>query len=143
MELGKDITVVKPGMLIEIDDIKVKTIEAYNKKHAGDTKLMHTKGIGVGYVISLESKNIYHAGDTDLVQEMDCLQDIDVAFLPIGGRDFTMDLSQAIQAVKRIKPKVVIPVHRFENDPDEYKKLVEKESLTKVVVLQIGETYRL
>lgn len=142
-ELGKDIMVVKPGMEIEIDEINVKTVEAYNKKHEGKAKLMHMKGIGVGYVISVEGKNIYHAGDTDLVPEMEFLQDIDVALLPIGGRDFTMGLSEAIQAVKRIKPKVVIPMHRFETDPNEYKKLVEKETLTKVEVLDIGETYRL
>jgi L-ascorbate metabolism protein UlaG (beta-lactamase superfamily) len=141
--LGKDITAVKPGMLIEIEDIKVKTVEAYNRKHEWDAKLMHKKGIGVGYVVSVEGKKIYHAGDTDLVQEMDCLQDVDVAFLPIGGRDFTMDLSEAIEAARRIKPKVVIPMHRFATDPDEYKKLVEKDSLTKVVVLNIGETYQL
>jgi L-ascorbate metabolism protein UlaG (beta-lactamase superfamily) len=135
--------VVKPGMVIELGDIKVKTVEAYNKKHEGDAKLMHMKGVGVGYVISVEGKNIYHAGDTDLVPEMEYLQDVDVAFLPIGGRGFTMGLSEAIQAAKRIKPKVVIPMHRFETDPDEYKKYVEKETLTKVEVLDIGETYRL
>ena len=142
-ELGKDFTVVKPGMVIEIGDIKVKTVEAYNKKHEGDAKLMHMKGIGVGYVISVEGKNIYHAGDTDLVSEMEYLQDVDVAFLPIGGRDFTMGLSEAIQAAKRIKPKLVIPMHLFETDPDEYKKLVEEETLTKVEVLDIGEIFRL
>jgi len=34
-------------------------------------------------------------------------------------------------------------MHRFETDPEEYKKLVEKEAFIKVEVLDIGETYRL
>lgn len=142
-ELGKDITVVKPGMEIEIGNINVKTVEAYNRKHEGGAKLMHKKGIGVGYVISVEGKSIYHAGDTDLVPEMEYLKNVDVALLPIGGRNFTMGLSEAVQAAKKIKPKVVIPMHRFETDPEKYKKLVEKEAFTRVVVLDIGETYRL
>ncbi len=44
---------------------------------------------------------------------------------------------------KRTKPKVIIPMHRFETDPEEYKKFVEKEAFIKVEVLDIGETYRL
>ena len=142
-ELGNDITIVKPGVEIEIGNIRVKTIEAYNEKHKGKAKLMHKKGKGVGYVISVEGKNIYHAGDTDLIPEMEYVKNVDVALLPIGGRGFTMGLSEAMQAAKKIKPKVIIPMHRFETDPEEYKKLVEKEAFIKVEVLDIGETYRL
>jgi len=141
-ELGKDITVVKPGMEIEIGNIRVKTVEAYNVKKKGEAKLMHKKGIGVGYVISVEGKNIYHAGDTDLIPEMEYVKNVDVALLPIGGRNFTMGLSEAVQTAKRIKPKVIIPMRRFETNPEEYKKLVEKETFSKVEVLDIGETYR-
>jgi L-ascorbate metabolism protein UlaG (beta-lactamase superfamily) len=104
---------------------------------------MHKKGNGVGYVISVEGKNIYHAGDTDLIPEMGNIKNVDIALLPIGGRGFTMGLSEAVQAAKRIKPKVIIPMHRFETDPEQYKKLVEKEAFIKVEVLDIGETYRL
>ena len=142
-ELGKDITVVRPGMEIEIGNIRVKTVEAYNEKHEGKARLMHKKGNGVGYVISVAGKNIYHAGDTDLIPEMEYVKKVDVALLPIGGRGFTMDLSEAVKAAKRLKPKVIIPMHHFETDPEEYKKSVEKEAFTKVEVLDIGEIYRL
>jgi len=132
-ELGKGITVMKPGMEIEIDNIRVRTVEAYNDKREEKTKIMHRKGIGVGYVITVEGKTIYHAGDTDLIPEMEYIKNVDVALLPIGGRDFTMGLFEAIQAAKKINPKVIIPMHRFESNPDEYKKLVEKEADVKVV----------
>ena len=67
-------------------------------------KLMHKKGSGVGYVIviSVEGKTIYHAGDTDLIPEMEHIRNIDVALLPIGGRDFIMDLHEAVKAARRI-----------------------------------------
>ena len=91
----------------------------------------------------MEGKNIYHAGDTDLIPEMEYANNVDVALLPIGGRGFTMGPYEAVQAAKRIKPKVIIPMHRVATDPEEYKKLVEKEALIKVEVLDIGETYRL
>ncbi len=45
---------------------------------------MHKKGNGVGYVISVEGKNIYHAGDTDLIPEMGNIKNVDIALLPIG-----------------------------------------------------------
>ena len=74
---------------------------------------------------------------------MEDIGEIDIAFLPIGGRDFTMNLTEAVQATTRIKPKVVIPMHCFEADPEEFKKQVEYKSDIKVEILQIGEVYRL
>lgn len=142
-ELGKEITLVKPGMEIEIDNIKIRTIEAYNEKNEKKAKLMHKKGIGVGYIISIEGKTIYHAGDTDLIPEIEHLKNIDVALLPIGDRDFTMGLSDAVTAAKKINPKVVIPMHRFESSAEEYKKIIEGETSIRVEPLDIGETYQL
>jgi L-ascorbate metabolism protein UlaG (beta-lactamase superfamily) len=51
-----------------------------------------------------------------------------------------MGLSEAVEAAKIIKPKVIIPIHRFETDPVEYKKLVERETSVKVEALDIGKT---
>lgn len=78
-----------------------------------------------------------------MIQEMEELGEIDVVLLPIGGRDFTMDLNQAVQTEKRVKPKLVIHIHCFEADPQEFKKQIENESDVKVSVLQTGEVYHL
>ena len=69
--------------------------------------------------------------------------EIDVALIPIGGRDFTMNLTAAVQAAIMIKPLVAIPMHRFEGDPQKFKKQVEKKSDIKVAALQTGEVYHL
>ena len=142
-ELGEEISFILPEDEIEIDHVRIKAIEAYNIKRGHNNKVIHKKGVGVGYIIKIEGRTIYHAGDTDFIPEMIELGKIDVALLPIGGRDFTMNLTEAVQAAVVIKPLVAIPIHRFEADPQEFKKQVEKKSDIKVAALQTGEVYHL
>ena len=91
------------------------------------------------FQIKMSKKIIY----TDFIPEMIEYGKIDVALLPIGGRDFTMNLTEAVQAAIMIKPNVAIPMHRFEADPQEFKKKVEKKTDIKVAALQTGEVYHL
>ena len=63
----------------------------------------------------------------DFIPEMGEHGKIDVLLLPIGGRDFAMNLTEAVQAAIMVKPLVAIPMHRFEADPQEIKKQVEKK----------------
>jgi L-ascorbate metabolism protein UlaG (beta-lactamase superfamily) len=142
-ELGAGITEVKPGMRIETGDIRVETVDAYNVKNPGVKKIVHKKGNGVGYVTTIEGKRIYHAGDTDLIPEMGSIANIDVALLPIGDRNFTMGVPDAVKAAEVLKAKVIIPMHRFESDPNEFKDRVESETPTRVESLEIGGTYEL
>ena len=142
-ELGKNIRFIMPEDEIEIGHVRIKAVEAYNKKRGNKSKVAHKKGVGVGYIINIEGRSIYHAGDTDFIPEMIEYGKIDVALLPIGGRDFTMNLTEAVQAAIMIKPNVAIPMHRFEADPQEFKKKVEKKTDIKVAALQTGEVYHL
>jgi len=52
---------------------------------------------------------IYHSGDTDVIPEMADFK-ADVALLPVGGT-YTMTVKQAAEAVKKLKPKVAVPMH--------------------------------
>jgi len=142
-KLGNDFKRIKPGEKIRIDDIQVRAVDAYNiKRHRTSGRLWHIKGEGVGYLVTIDGNTIYHAGDTEFIPEMKYLENVDVALLPIDGK-FTMNISEAIDAVMAIKPKIVIPMHTMEADPQELKKKVEAESNVKVVPLQIGEVYHL
>jgi L-ascorbate metabolism protein UlaG (beta-lactamase superfamily) len=85
-------------------------------------------------------KRIYDAGDTDFIPEMRELGQVDVALLPIGGR-FTMDIGEAVEAAMAINPKVVIPMHRFDADPQRFSDEIEARSDIKVMPLDIGEIY--
>ena len=142
-KLGNDFKRIKPGEKIRIDDIQVRAVDAYNiKRHRTSGRLWHIKGEGVGYLVTIDGNTIYHAGDTEFIPEMEHLGKVDVALLPIDGK-FTMNISEAIDAVMAIKPKIVIPMHTMEADPQELEKKVEAESNVKVVPLQIGEVYHL
>ena len=102
---GGRIGIIRPGDKINFNDMKIVGIEAYNIN-----KYFHPKGSGVGFIIELEGKRIYHSGDTDLIPEMKNLGEIDIALLPVGGK-YTMNAEEAAEAVKIIKPKIVIPMH--------------------------------
>jgi len=99
-----------------------------------------------GFIIKSDEGCVYHAGDTGLFGDMKLFGrvfGIDVAILPIGGY-FTMDIPQAVEAVKLINPKIAIPMHYntfpvIEADPYIFKKIVEEETDTMVIVLKPGE----
>jgi L-ascorbate metabolism protein UlaG (beta-lactamase superfamily) len=141
-ELDKDFECVRSGDRFQIEDIKVEVVPAYNTPEGRSTKKFHKKGIGVGYLIRIKDKTIYHAGDTDFIPEMNQFSPLDVAFLPIGGT-FTMDMEEALETIKTIKPKIVVPMHMKDANPIEFKKLVEKNSDVKVKPLEIGGVYNI
>ena len=68
----------------------------------------------IGFQIQLHGKTIVNLGDTLLhSKNWSTIENPDVLMIPIGGREVgnTMDDEEALQAVKRIQPKLVIPCH--------------------------------
>lgn len=136
-----DVRSLKPGEETEIDGIKIRAVEAYNhKRFRPSGRPWHPKGYGVGYLIKTEGKTIYHAGDTDLIPEMNKLGSVDVALLPTGDK-YTMDNAEAADAALLIKPKTVIPMHTWDEDPTGFKEKVEANSDSKVIVLELDEEF--
>ncbi len=100
-----DILVVKPNGVYEVNNIKFKTIPAYNVN-----KNFHPKANNwVGYIITLDNVSYYIAGDTDITEENRKVK-CDVAFVPIGGT-YTMTAEEAANLVNEIKPKIAVPIH--------------------------------
>jgi len=140
--IGRNVKTLRPEEETSVDDIKVKAVEAYNyKRFRSPRNPFHPKGFGVGYLITAEGKTIYHAGDTDFIPEMRKLGPVDVVLLPSGGT-YTMDNAEAAEAAIAINPKIVMPMHRWDTNPEEFKKKVEASSNVKVVMLQEGEEYK-
>jgi L-ascorbate metabolism protein UlaG (beta-lactamase superfamily) len=103
--LKGNVRIVKPGDKIEIGDLGIEAIPAYNIG-----KSYHPRANGwVGFIITLGGKRIYHAGDTDAIPEMKKLS-VDIALLPIGGT-YTMTAEEAAGIANEFKPKVVVPMH--------------------------------
>jgi len=93
-------------------------------------------------LITVEGKTIYHAGDTDFTPEMKELGKVDVALLPTGDK-YTMDNAEAAEAAIAINPNFVIPMHRWDTDPQKFKEIVEGKSKVKVVLLNEGEEFQI
>jgi len=108
-KLGKNVRVVKAGDVLTEKGVTIKVVPAYNVRP--ERQRFHPKNYGgVGYLITLAGKTVYHPGDTDLIPEMDNLGRVDIALLPVSGT-YVMDAQEAAEAVKRIKPTHVIPMH--------------------------------
>lgn len=138
-----DVRSLKPGAETAINGIKIEAVEAYNlKRFKPSGKPWHPQGYGVGYLVTVEGKTVYHAGDTDLIPEMHNLGPVDVALLPTGDK-YTMDNAEAAKAALVIKPKMVVPMHTWGNDPTSFVEEVENNSDIKVVVLKLGEELQL
>ena len=104
-KLKGDVKTVKPGDRLTVLNVPIEVVPAYNigKKY-------HPKEAGhVGYILTVGGQRIYHAGDTDVIPEMKDFR-VDIALLPVSGT-YVMTAEEAIEAVKSINPKVVIPMH--------------------------------
>ena len=134
---------VEPGESLKVGDLEFRAVHAYNVKRFRSPGVpFHPKGFGVGYVLIIDGKSIYHTGDTDLIPEMKELKGVDIAILPTGDT-YTMDNTEAAEAVVIINPKIVIPMHRWDTDPEEFRKRVEAVSKVMVKILKEGEEIKL
>jgi len=131
--LSGDVRIVKPGDNLSVYGIEIEVVPAYNTN-----KAFHPKANNwLGFVITIENNKIYHAGDTDLIPEMGSFP-VDIALLPVSGT-YVMTADEAVEAVKRIKPKVAIPMHYDSivgsvNDAVKFKKSLE--GFCEVVILE-------
>lgn len=132
---GKAGEAIMPGLMIELEGVRVRGVAAYNPN-----KQFHPKAKNwVGFIIEVGGKRIYYAGDTDLIGEMKALKDIDIALLPVGGT-YTMNAEEAAEAARHIKPRQAIPYHWGDivgtrSDAEQFAELAECE----VKILTAGE----
>ena len=103
--LSGDVRVVKPGDKISVSSIEIEAVPAYNINKNFHPK----KNNWLGFILTNGNNKIYHAGDTDLIPEMDSFT-ADIALLPVSGI-YVMTADEAVEAAKRIKPKIVVPMH--------------------------------
>ncbi len=122
----KEIKGVRPGDKLEIEDIPIEIIRAYNTN-----KKFHPKDDEkVGFIFTINNQRIYHTGDTDIIPEMKSVN-ADIAFVPVSGT-YVMTSDEAAQAVNNfIKPrKLAIPMHYgsivgTEKDAETFRQLVK------------------
>lgn len=103
-------------------------------------------GMPTGQVLDLGGHRLYHAGDTALFSDMRLIGDLglDLALLPIGD-NYTMGPDDALEAVKLLRPRYVMPIHfgtfpLLAQDAGEFKRRVEGETPARCLVLEPGES---
>lgn len=122
---------------LNVRDVSIKAVPAHHPQSF----------YPLSFLIELNGVKIFHAGDTDLMEEHEKIR-ADVVLLPIGG-SYTMDLVDAVKAIKCMKPKFAIPMHynTFEHikaDPQEFKARIEKSNLKTIpVILEPGQKFKL
>jgi L-ascorbate metabolism protein UlaG (beta-lactamase superfamily) len=101
-------------------------------------------GAAAGFVLSLPEGNVYFACDTGLFYDMKLIgaAGIALAALPIGD-NFTMGPDDALEAVKLIEPRRVVPVHRgtwplIEQDAQSWAERVRRETRAEPIVIEPG-----
>ena len=121
--------------------IEIEAVPAYNTTEGRLD--FHPEGRDNGYVLTIDGFRIYISGDTEDIPEMRALEEIDLAFLCMN-LPFTMDVTQASDAVAEFQPAVVYPYHYRgrdggTQDPEEFASLVgETDAGTEV---KMGEWY--
>ncbi|MCI0532125.1 MAG: metal-dependent hydrolase [candidate division Zixibacteria bacterium] len=108
---------------------------------------IHYTGNPCGFVLTLDKKKIYHSGDTGLFMDMQLIgkkDKLDLALIPIGG-NFTMDIDDAVEAVRFLKPKMAVPMHYdtfdlIKQDPLQFAKKL-KSTKTKAKIVKPGESF--
>jgi L-ascorbate metabolism protein UlaG (beta-lactamase superfamily) len=103
---------VEEGETLSIGDLSIRAVPA---EHDGSRGPFGASAAPIGYVIS-GSKSIYFAGDTDLFEGMHELGPVDLGLVPIWGwgpglGSGHLDPSRAAEAVARIRPELVVPIH--------------------------------
>jgi L-ascorbate metabolism protein UlaG (beta-lactamase superfamily) len=116
----------------------VEAIPAYNMKHMrSGGNPYHPKGEGNGYLIHFADKNVYVAGDTEDIPEMNRLENIDIAFLPMN-LPYTMTPEMVAAAARSFKPKVLYPYHFGETNTGKLLGLMKNQKDTDVRIRKLN-----
>ncbi|NCO11250.1 Zn-dependent hydrolase [Candidatus Pacearchaeota archaeon CG_4_9_14_0_2_um_filter_39_13] len=109
---GIDLQIIEAGEKIDLDEIKIEAIPAYNLR-----KEYHPKSEGwVGYLVKMGGSVVYHTGDSDFIPEMKNLTGYGkhgnqfIVLLPVSGK-YVMDAEKAAEAASILSPDLAIPMH--------------------------------
>lgn len=111
-KLDPPVTILAPGQGARHGELSVRAVPAYNvnKFRSPGVPFHPRESQHVGFVFEIGGQRFYFAGDTDVIPEMAEIGPVDYAFLPVSGT-YVMTAEEAAEAVRQIRPRVVIPMH--------------------------------
>ncbi|HHY62330.1 MAG TPA: MBL fold metallo-hydrolase [Bacillota bacterium] len=102
-----------PKVLTGEVDETIGTARIRGIKTFHDTKSGALRGLNTVFVIETDGISICHAGDLGHIPSadtMDKIGDVDVLLVPVGGT-YTLDGDGALEFVRKLSPKIVVPMH--------------------------------
>jgi len=107
---------VIPGNESEILGIPYKVTHAYTNE------FYHHKDLGYcGYILEIEGYKVFHGGDSMNIPEYEnYANEIDVMYMDLGHNKYTIFEEDAIKAIEVLKPKILVPVHTFDRNLDDF-----------------------
>lgn len=112
------LTGVDADETIELDGLRVTPVPAAHEELHRDARGSYVE---LGYVFEVDGIKIYHAGDACVYDGLsERLGKLDVAMLPINGRDYyrlkrncigNMDVTEALTLAREAEAKLLIPMH--------------------------------
>lgn len=126
----------------EKEGIRVSGFATFHDKENGAKR-----GKNIVYKIEIDNVSILHCGDLGHVFNDETLEEIgtvDVLLVPVGGV-YTIDSTEALQIIKQIDPKIVIPMHyKVDGMTETFKDLAPVEDfLTKMGIAIEEKTKKL
>ncbi len=91
-----------------IKDVNIIGISSFH-----DNKKGQERGLNTIYLLESEDIHICHLGDLgdDLNEkQLEEINGVDILMIPIGGK-YTIDGKKAVEIIKKIEPKIIIPIH--------------------------------
>jgi len=91
-----------------ISNVQIQGIESFHDEAQGIKR-----GRNVIYKFTMDDITFCHLGDLGHELNDETVQkigDVDILFIPIGGT-FTLDAAQACNVIKKVKPKIAVPMH--------------------------------
>ncbi|MBN1435690.1 MAG: MBL fold metallo-hydrolase [Sedimentisphaerales bacterium] len=128
-----------PGQTVAVGSMRIMAVPAYNPN-----KNYHPQSAGwLGFVLELGGKRIYYAGDTDIIPEMESLEGVDLALLPVGGT-YTMSGDEAAKVTGLLGCGSAVPYHWGDIvGEEEDAQLFVQQAKCPVKLLQPGESLTL
>jgi L-ascorbate metabolism protein UlaG (beta-lactamase superfamily) len=97
----------------ELSDVFINGLQVFH-----DDKEGAERGRGTIYLIEMDNFTLLHLGDLghELSKEtLEKLPDIDVLFIPVGGK-YTINAAVAAKVISSLEPSIVIPMHYKTDD---------------------------
>ena len=119
-----DATVMDNGDRLTLAGIDIEAVPMYDLLPG---EPFHAQGEGNGYILTLGDTRVYLSGVTECVPEIQAIEDIDIAFMPLNLPHGRMVPLAAAECVKIIRPAVVYPYHYREQPIDVYLEALANE----------------